>query len=49
VTQKRHRELVRDGIANRPWDNLEDQIYLSSEEFIVGCCLNDRETLRPPA
>jgi len=34
VAQKRYREFVRDGVANRPWDDLKGQIYLGSDEFI---------------
>jgi putative transposase len=34
VAQKRYREFVKDGIANRPWDELKGQIYLGSDEFI---------------
>jgi len=34
VAQKRYREFVRDGIANRPWVELKGQIYLGSDEFI---------------
>jgi REP element-mobilizing transposase RayT len=34
VAQKRYREFVRDGVANRPWDELKGQIYLGSDEFI---------------
>jgi putative transposase len=34
IAQKRYREFVRDGIANRPWDELKGQIYLGSDEFI---------------
>ena len=34
VAQKRYRAFVRDGLANRPWDELKGQIYLGSEDFI---------------
>jgi putative transposase len=34
VAQKRYRDFVKDGIANRPWDALKGQIYLGSDEFI---------------
>jgi hypothetical protein len=32
--QQRYRKFVRDGMANRPWDDLKGQIYLGSEAFI---------------
>lgn len=32
--QQQYREFVRDGMANRPWDDLKGQIYLASEAFI---------------
>jgi len=34
VAQRRYREFVRDGVANRPWDDLKGQIYLGSDQFI---------------
>jgi transposase len=34
TAQKRYREFVRDGLAQRPWEQLKGQIYLGSEEFI---------------
>jgi hypothetical protein len=36
ITQNRYGEFVKDGIANRPWDELKGQIYLGSDEFIEG-------------
>lgn len=32
--QRRYRDFVRDGLADRPWEKLRGQIYLGSEEFI---------------
>jgi putative transposase len=43
VAQKRYREFVRDGIANRPWDALKGQIYLGSDEFIERHSPVDKE------
>jgi transcriptional regulator with PAS, ATPase and Fis domain len=34
VAQKQYREFVRDGLANRPWNDLKGQIYLGSDQFI---------------
>jgi hypothetical protein len=48
VAQKPHREFVKDGIANRPWDNLKDQIYLSSEEFIERHSAENKELKEIP-
>jgi REP element-mobilizing transposase RayT len=43
VAQKRYREFVRDGITNRPWDQLKGQIYLGSDKFIERHSAEDRE------
>lgn len=32
--QKQYREFVRDGVADRPWEELKGQIYLGSKAFI---------------
>jgi hypothetical protein len=48
VAQKRYREFVRDGIANRPWDNLKGQIYLGSEEFIEKHSAENKELKEIP-
>jgi putative transposase len=32
--QKQYREFVREGLENRPWEDLKGQIYLGSEAFI---------------
>jgi putative transposase len=42
VAQKRYREFVRDGIANRPWDALKGQIYLGSDKFIERHSAEDK-------
>ena len=34
TAQQRYREFVKEGLENRPWDNLKGQIYLGSEKFI---------------
>jgi hypothetical protein len=34
LAEKRYRAFVKDGIANRPWDDLKGQIYLGSDEFV---------------
>jgi DNA-binding transcriptional regulator YhcF (GntR family) len=34
TAQKRYREFVREGLANRPWQELRGQIYLGSEAFV---------------
>jgi hypothetical protein len=31
---KLYREFVREGVANRPWEELRGQVYLGSEKFI---------------
>src|SRR4249919_1841541 len=33
--QKQYRALVREGLENRPWEELKGQIYLGSEAFIA--------------
>lgn len=43
VAQNRYREFVRDGITNRPWDQLKGQIYLGSDKFIERHSAEDRE------
>jgi hypothetical protein len=48
VAQKRYREFVRDGIANRPSDNLKGQIYLGSEEFIERHSAENKELKEIP-
>jgi putative transposase len=35
TAQKRYREFVKEGLENRPWEELKGQIYLGSEEFIA--------------
>jgi putative transposase len=35
TAQKRYREFVKEGLQNRPWEELKGQIYLGSEEFIA--------------
>jgi len=32
--QKRYREFLREGLENRPWEELKGQIYLGSEAFV---------------
>ena len=32
--QKQYRAFVREGLENRPWEELKGQIYLGSEAFI---------------
>jgi len=34
TAQQRYREFVKEGLENRPWDNLKGQIYLGSDKFI---------------
>jgi hypothetical protein len=48
VVQKRYREFVRDGVANRPWDALKGQIYLGSDEFIESHSPEDKEIKEIP-
>jgi putative transposase len=48
VAQKRYREFVRDGTANRPWDELKGQIYLGSEEFIERHSAEDKDLKEIP-
>lgn len=35
TAKERYREFVREGLSNRPWEDLKGQIYLGSEEFIA--------------
>jgi DNA-binding NtrC family response regulator len=48
VAQKRYREFVREGIENRPWDELKGQIYLGSEDFIVRHSAKNQELKEIP-
>ena len=48
VAQKRYREFVGDGIANRPWDVLKGQIYLGSDKFIERHSAQDKELKEIP-
>ena len=48
VAQKRYREFVRDGITNRPWDQLKGQIYLGSDKFIERHSAEDKELKEIP-
>jgi putative transposase len=40
--QKRYREFVREGLENRPWEELKKQIYLGSEAFVEKHALGNR-------
>ena len=48
VARKRYREFVRDGITNRPWDQLKGQIYLGSDKFIERHSAEDKELKEIP-
>ena len=48
VAQKRYREFVRDGITNRPWDELKAPIYLGSDKFIERRSAEDKEIKEIP-
>jgi REP element-mobilizing transposase RayT len=48
AAQKRYREFVRDGIGNRPWDELKGQIYLGSDGFIQKHSAKDKELKEIP-
>ena len=48
AAQKRYREFVREGIKNRPWDELKGQIYLGSDDFIESHSAKDRELKEIP-
>jgi hypothetical protein len=48
VAQKRYREFVRDGIPNRPWDELKGQIYLASDKFIEKHTVKAKELKEIP-
>jgi REP element-mobilizing transposase RayT len=48
AAQKRYREFVRDGLENRPWEELKGQIYLGSEEFIEQHSAVDTEIREIP-
>ncbi|HLA83463.1 MAG TPA: transposase [Thermoguttaceae bacterium] len=46
--QKRYRAFVREGLENRPWEELKGQIYLGSEEFIEQHSAEDKEVREIP-
>ena len=46
--QKRYRAFVREGLENRPWEELKGQIYLGSEEFIEQHSAEDKELREIP-
>ena len=48
IAQKRYRDFVRDGRANRPWDELTGQIYLGSDEFIERHSTENKELREIP-
>lgn len=48
VAQKRYREFVRDGVANRPWNDLKGQIYLLRDEFIERHSAGDKKLKEIP-
>jgi REP-associated tyrosine transposase len=48
AAQKRYRKFVREGLENRPWDELRGQIYLGSEEFIEQHPAQDKELKEIP-
>ena len=48
--QKQYREFLREGLENRPWEELKGQIYLGSEAFVEKHAPGNRkvkEILRP--
>jgi putative transposase len=48
AAQKRYREFVREGLENRPWDEIKGQIYLGSKEFIEQHSAEDKEIMEIP-
>jgi len=48
TAQKYYREFVREGIGNRPWDELKGQIYLGSEDFIERHSAKNQELKEIP-
>ena len=48
AAHKRYREFVRDGLKNRPWEDLRGQIYLGSEAFIERHSAQDKEIKEIP-
>ena len=48
IAQKRYREFVRDGAANRPWNDLKGQIYLGRDEFIERHSAGNRKLKEIP-
>ena len=48
TARKRYREFVRDGLKNRPWEDLRGQIYLGSEAFIERHSAQDKEIKEIP-
>lgn len=48
AAQKRYRAFVREGLENRPWEELKGQIYLGSEKFIEQHSAEDKELREIP-
>lgn len=48
AAQKRYRQFVRDGLENRPWEELKGQIYLGSEKFIERHSAEDKDRKEIP-
>ena len=46
--QKQYRTFVREGLENRPWEELKGQIYLGSEAFIARHCPGNQELKEIP-
>ena len=46
--QKQYRAFVREGLENRPWEELKGQIYLGSEAFIERHCPGNQELKEIP-
>jgi len=46
--QKRYREFVREGLGDKPWENVRAQIYLGGEKFIEEHTVGGKELVEVP-
>lgn len=46
--QKRYREFVREGLGDKPWENVRAQIYLGGEKFIEEHTVSGEELVEVP-
>lgn len=48
TAHQRYREFVREGVPNRPWEDLKGQIYLGSDKFIEKHSVGNQELKEIP-